>query len=313
MIVPIKSKTDKVYVQWGNNKWNWLETIWSHDMESGEKEKEKNQIISKFKRKTKVKFKSNERVSCSSSAVKKNIYTELFRFSIKNVNILIGISSKNPTGQGVAYLFRVIIMSFRFEVTCTLWCLAFSWTRCLFALCVQHEGPLDHPGPKARGLQSKHGMFHSALPGTSSPLQSSHLGARPEGCHYIGYITGSLEVLGLWWSSSHHTGLRRCAPVRLNSSHPDHSPPPSRTTSPVLGPRYAGVLRPVEGGELVAVIAPLLHYRCCCCSLINRYVRVGSPRWGVDLGSQLKPVERTPETEQQGGRRKALPCRKWEG
>lgn len=130
--------------------------------------------------------------------------------------------------------------------------------------------------------------------------------------HYVGDITGSLEVLGSWWSSSHHKSLRRCAPVGLNSSHPDHSPPPSRTTTPLLGPRYAATGRPVEGGEPVAIIAPLLHHRCCC-SPINRYVRVGSPRWGVDLGSQLEPVERTPETEQQGGRRKAPPCRKREG
>lgn len=153
-------------------------------------------------------------------------------------------------------------------------------------------------------------MFHSALPGTSSPLQSSHLGARPEGslCRRYNRVLGGS---GIVVAPSHHKSLRRCAPVGLNSSHPDHSPPPSRTTTPLLGPRYAATGRPVEGGEPVAVIAPLLHHRCCCCcSPINRYVRVGSPRWGVDLGSQLEPVERTPETEQQGGRRKAPPCRK---
>lgn len=166
---------------------------------------------------------------------------------------------------------------------------------------------MDYPGPKHEASRVNMACF--TLPFLEHPAPSNP--AIWGGCHYIGYITGSLEVLGLWWSSSHHTSLRRCAPVRLNSSHPDYSPPPSRTTSPLLGPRYAGMGRPVEGGELVAVIGPLLHHRCCCCcSLISRYMRVGSPRWGVDLGSQLEPVERTPETAQQGGRRKAPPCRK---
>lgn len=152
---------------------------------------------------------------------------------------------------------------------------------------------MDHPGPKARGLQSKHGMFHSALPGTSSPLQSRHPGARRRG-HYIRYMRGSRGGSGtvVVFLTPHRPQTLRPSENELFTSRSQPSPVP-----PPLcwGPVYAGMGRPVEGDELVAVIAPpLLHHRCCCCSLINRYVRVGSPRWGVDLGSQLEPVERTP-------------------